>query len=94
VPKLVLIGAALVPVFALAGLFIVGVVRGMRREGRQLHQKLITETEAQQTEAELEEARAEIAALKAQMALEDQGVVQTTASRTARPTTTPSSLQR
>ncbi|PZV09769.1 MAG: hypothetical protein DCF32_01570 [Leptolyngbya sp.] len=91
VPKLMLIGSALVPVFALAGVFIAGSRQGdtpgtttATAEPDQ------TETQPQTVEAELEEARAEIAALKAQMALEDQGVVQTTTSGVPpRPTTMP-----
>ena len=91
VPKLMLIGSALVPVFALAGVFIAG-----SRQGDAPGTTTTTaepdqaETQPQTVEAELEQARAEIAALKAQMALEDQGVVQTTASGSPpRPTTTP-----
>ena len=91
VPKLVLIGSALVPVFALAGVFIAG-----SRQGDTPGTTTTTaepdqaETQPQTVEAELEQARAEIAALKAQMALEDQGVVQTTTSGAPpRPTTTP-----
>ena len=93
VPKLVLIGSALVPVFALAGVFIAG-----SRQGDTPGTTTTTaepdqaETQPQTVEAELEEARAEIAALKAQMALEDQGVVQTTTSGAPpRPATTPTS---
>ena len=91
VPKLVLIGSALVPVFALAGVFIVG-SRQSDTPGTATTTPESSQAEAQpQTvEAELEQARAEIAALKAQMALEDQGVVQTTTSGAPpRPTTTP-----
>jgi hypothetical protein len=74
IPKLILIGLALLPVFALAGLFVAG--------GRktQLANPLDTAGDADSGEAEddsadteLEQAQAEIAALKAQMALEDQG---------------------
>ena len=91
VPKLVLIGSALVPVFALAGVFLVG-----SRQGDAPDTATITpeanqsEAQPQTVETELEQARAEIAALKAQMALEDQGMVQTTASGTTpRPAVTP-----
>ncbi|MEM9503529.1 MAG: hypothetical protein AAGA01_06190 [Cyanobacteria bacterium P01_E01_bin.43] len=74
IPKLMLIGLALLPVFALAGLFIAG--------GRQtqLADPLDTpgnedsvEAGDDSVETELEQAQAEIASLKAQMALEDQG---------------------
>ncbi|NEQ47475.1 MAG: hypothetical protein F6K00_29610 [Leptolyngbya sp. SIOISBB] len=74
IPKLVLIGLALLPVFALAGLFIAG--------GRQTQQAAplgtpgdedAGEAEGNSAETELEQAQAEIATLKAQMALEDQG---------------------
>jgi hypothetical protein len=90
-PKLMLIGSALVPVFALAGVFLVG-SRQSDVPGRATTTPEANPTEAQpQTvEAELEQARVEIAALKAQMALEDQGMVQTTASGAApRPAMTP-----
>ncbi|MFQ4138147.1 hypothetical protein PGN35_017695 [Nodosilinea sp. PGN35] len=91
VPKLVLIGSALVPVFALAGVFIAGSRQddapGTTTTTAEPDQ---AETQPQTVEAELEEARAEIAALKAQMALEDQGTVQTTTSGAPlRPATTP-----
>ncbi|PSR19309.1 hypothetical protein C8255_02815 [filamentous cyanobacterium CCP3] len=91
VPKLVLIGAALVPVFALAGVFIAGSRQGDAPDtATTTAEPDQTEAQPQTVEAELEEARAEIAALKAQMALEDQGVVQTTASgEPPRPATTP-----
>lgn len=91
VPKLVLIGSALVPVFALAGVFIVGSRQGdAPGTATTTPEANPTEAQPQTVEVELEEARAEIAALKAQMALEDQGVVQTTASGAPpRPATTP-----
>jgi hypothetical protein len=91
VPKLVLIGSALVPVFALAGVFIAGSRQGdAPGTATTTAEPDQTEAQPQTVEAELEEARAEIAALKAQMALEDQGMVQTTASGSPpRPTTTP-----
>ncbi|PSN11325.1 hypothetical protein C7293_24715 [filamentous cyanobacterium CCT1] len=91
VPKLVLIGSALVPVFALAGVFIAGSRQGdAPGTATTTAEPDQTEAQPQTVEAELEEARAEIAALKAQMALEDQGVVQTTASGAPpRPATTP-----
>ena len=91
VPKLVLIGSALVPVFALAGVFIAGSRQGDAPETTTTTaEPNQAETQPQTVEAELEEARAEIAALKAQMALEDQGAVQTTTSGAPpRPTTTP-----
>ncbi|MBE9137382.1 hypothetical protein IQ254_09200 [Nodosilinea sp. LEGE 07088] len=93
VPKLVLIGSALVPVFALAGVFIVGSRQGdAPGTATTTPEADPTEAQPQTVEAELEQARAEIAALKAQMALEDQSVAQTTASGAPpRPTTTPSS---
>ena len=91
VPKLVLIGSALVPVFALAGVFIAGSRQGNAPGTATTTAKPnSTEAQPQTVEAELEQARAEIAALKAQMALEDQGTVQTTTSGAPpRPTTTP-----
>ncbi|MBE9110328.1 hypothetical protein IQ273_12985 [Nodosilinea sp. LEGE 07298] len=91
VPKLVLIGSALVPVFALAGVFIAGSRQGDAPDtAATTPEANQTEAQPQTVEAELEQARAEIAALKAQMALEDQGVVQTTTSGAPpRPTTTP-----
>ena len=90
-PKLMLIGSALVPVFALAGVFLVGSrqsdVPGTATTTAEPDQ---AESQPQTVEVELEQARAEIAALKAQMALEDQGVVQTTASGAdPRPAMTP-----
>lgn len=91
VPKLVLIGSALVPVFALAGVFIVGSRQGdTPRTATTTPETNQAEAQPQTVEVELEQARAEIAALKAQMALEDQGTVQTTTSGTPpRPATTP-----
>jgi hypothetical protein len=91
VPKLVLIGSALVPVFALAGVFIVGSRQGdAPGTAATTPESSQAEAQPQTVEAELEQARAEIAALKAQMALEDQGVVQTTTSGAPpRPTMTP-----
>ena len=74
IPKLMLIGLALLPVFALAGIFIAG------GRNTQLTDPLDTPGDENSVEAgddsaetELEQAQAEIAALKAQMALEDQG---------------------
>ncbi|MGG6242444.1 hypothetical protein ACQ4N7_27840 [Nodosilinea sp. AN01ver1] len=91
VPKLMLIGSALVPVFALAGVFIAGSRQGdTPGTATTTPEANPTEAQPQTVEAELEQARAEIAALKAQMALEDQGAVQTTTSGVPpRPTTTP-----
>lgn len=90
-PKLMLIGSALVPVFALAGVFLVGSRQGdAPGTATTTPEANPTEAQPQTVEAELEQARAEIAALKAQMALEDQGMVQTTASGTTpRPAVTP-----
>ncbi|MBD2234691.1 hypothetical protein [Phormidium tenue] len=95
VPKLVLIGSALVPVFALAGVFIAGSRQGdTPGTATTTPETNQTEAQPQTVEAELEQARAEITALKAQMALEDQGLVQTTAPGSQpRPTTTPASPQ-
>jgi hypothetical protein len=78
VPKLLLIGAALLPVFALAGLFMAGGRQArLADEGPRTPDAEETETGVSSTEAELQQAREEIAALKAQMALEDQGHLQT-----------------
>ena len=91
VPKLLLIGAALLPVFALAGLFIAG-----GRDTRLATPPTVPvdpdneDAEADSVEAELEQARAEIATLKAQMALEDQGHLEPTfAAATPSPASTP-----
>ncbi|NMF84164.1 TrbI/VirB10 family protein [Nodosilinea sp. P-1105] len=91
VPKLVLIGAALVPVFALAGVFIIGSrQRDIPETTTPPPEADPTAAQPQTVDAELEEARAEIAALKAQMALDDQGLVPTTTAGTPpRPTMTP-----
>ncbi len=78
VPKLLLIGAALLPVFALAGLFMAGGRQArLADEGPRTPEAEDTETGVNSTEAELQQAREEIASLKAQMALEDQGHLQT-----------------
>lgn len=105
IPKLILIGLALLPVFALAGLFIAG---GRKpRLANPLTTPTDSETadeEVESRDAELEQAQAEIAALKAQMALEDQGQLEpsfsspprstpaTAARPTPPPTTTPASI--
>ena len=85
IPKLMLIGLALLPVFALAGIFIAG------GRNTQLTDPLDTpgdensvEAEDDSAETELEQAQAEIAALKAQMALEDQGQLEPAFSASSR----------
>lgn len=100
IPKLVLIGLALLPVFALAGLFVAGGRKTQLANPLDSGDADLVEPEDDSTEAELEQAQAEIASLKAQMALEDQGqlepgfsssprTTETSTGRPASPPTTP-----
>jgi hypothetical protein len=80
-PKLLLIGTALVPVFALAGFFLAGSREAQMAGGSPASppDSAPANKASGDAEAELQKAREEIAALKAKMALEDQGTLSQTA---------------
>ena len=84
IPKLILIGLALLPVFALAGLFVAGGRKTQLADPLDSGDTDLVEPEDDSAEAELEQAQAEIASLKAQMALEDQGQLEPGFSSTPR----------
>jgi hypothetical protein len=85
IPKLILIGLALLPVFALAGLFVAGGRKTqLANPPDSSGDADSVEAEDDSAEAELEQAQAEIASLKAQMALEDQGQLEPGFSSTPR----------
>lgn len=74
VPKLMLIGILLMPIFGLAGLFL-GISRQESPQRADAPEPEAAETPDSELAKELQQAKADIAALKSQMALEDQAYV-------------------
>jgi Bacterial conjugation TrbI-like protein len=78
IPKLMLIGGALVPVFAFAGYFIMSSQQLQRSEPSGVSSQADANIpQPDETAEELRQAREEIAALKSRMALNDQAYIQT-----------------
>jgi hypothetical protein len=77
IPKLLVIGVALVPVFGAAGYFLVSGQQVTQTEPETTDSKADgSQSDNQESDLELEQAQAEIAQLKSQMALDDQAYIQ------------------
>ncbi|MEL7086729.1 MAG: hypothetical protein AAGM36_19790, partial [Cyanobacteria bacterium J06597_1] len=85
-PKLALIGAALVPVFGLAGYFLGGDRTEQQQAALPVKPTENSKHPEEATNSDLQQAKQEIATLKSQMALDDQAYVKAT---TQSPSTAP-----